>query len=87
MNAYYKNINEMTDRELKQLAQLCFEHATGTKVAQYNVHLLESSDSLWFRVGVLFFLVVDYFEIDSPRRHSTRAFYTSNDRKEAVYQF
>lgn len=87
MNAYYKNINEMTDRELKQLAQLCFEHATGTKVAQFNIHLLESGDSLWFRVGVLFFLIVDYFEEEPRRRHSTRAFYTSNDRKEALEQF
>lgn len=87
MKAYYKNINEMTDRELKQLAQMCFEYATGVKCAQNNITLLESSDSLWFRVGTVYFLIVDYFDISSPKVFTTRAFYTSNEHKEALLQF
>ena len=85
MKNYYKNIAVMSDRELKQLAQNCFEYATGVKCTQKNVTLLESGDSLWFRVGSVYFLIVDYFDISGDR--ISRAFYTSNDAKEALLQF
>lgn len=70
----------MNDRELKQLAQWCFTCATGNPCKQSTIVLLETGNSLWFRVGLLYFLIVDHGE-------ANKSFYTSNDAKEALLQF
>lgn len=86
MNTYYKDIGEMTERELKGLAVWCFTCATGVTCAQNRIVLLESGHyengtkgDLWFRVGVIYF----YIECDGINKR----FYISNERKERLEQF